>query len=173
QYFNGEISWDEFACLDAREYAGHHQDIIVHAAQKLSYINGIEETFRTLRGRGVEIAFVSSTLYQFAAWLAERFKVRHCYANPLGTDEKGILNGKIDLKVKAHSKDMVMRRLKKKLGLDTRQVAAVGDSLLDFSMFKEAGTSICVAHAPDQVKQKVDHVLPSDDLTTLCAIITG
>lgn len=163
-YLQSGITWEEFARLDVWEYRGHHVNVIIQAAEKLQFIDGIEETFSTLKSRGVATAFVSSTLYPFANWLSHKYGIDHCHANPIGVDEAGRITGKIELKVVAPDKHLVMQELKQKLGVKKEEVLSVGDSHLDFSMFDESGLCFCPPHASAKVKKRVDQVLPCNDL---------
>ena len=68
------------------------------------------------------------------------------------------------------SKGKMLKRLKGLLGLDSKQVAAIGDGANDISMFKEAGT--CVAFCANAVlKAAATHIIDIKDLTELKKIL--
>lgn len=172
RFQRGEIDFNEFARADAREYAGSPAEIITEAAAALSYAPGMEQTFVGLRERGIATAFVSSTIGQFADWLAEKLEVHHAYANPMMVGPDGLLTGEIELAVPCHHKHHAMRELREKMGIAKDEVLAVGDSVLDFTMFEEAGKSCCVAHAPEEVRSVVTHRLPDDSLLGVLDLAT-
>ena len=162
-----EITFNQFMELDVGEFAGNHENIIYQAIKKLKFIDGIKETIREIKNKGAKTAIVSGTMGQFATYLKDKHGFDFCYANPVETDKNGILTGKIDIKVPPMQKDITMCKLKNNLGIKKEDVLAVGDYELDFKMFDEAGTSVCVEHAPESVKKRVDFILPDKDLRHL------
>lgn len=168
-----EITFNQFMELDVGEFAGNHEKIIFQAIEKLEFIGGIEETIKEIKNNGIKTAIVSGTMGQFATYLKDKHGFDFCYANPVETDEKGFLTGKIDIKVPPMEKDITMRELIKNLDIKKEEVLAVGDSEMDFKMFDEAGTSVCVEHAPESVKKRVDFVLPGRDLRHLLPYISS
>jgi len=172
RFLDGEIDYNEFARADAREFAGNPESVIIEAAEQLDYAPGMDETFEKLRELGITAALVSSSIQQFADWLGSRLVVEQVHANPMLIDSGKMLTGEIRLDVPCYHKAHVMRMLRKELGISKDEVLAVGDSVLDFTMFEEAGISCCVAHAPDEVKSMVTHCLPDDSLLSVLDLIT-
>jgi HAD superfamily PSPase-like hydrolase len=173
RFLRGEIDYNEFARADAYEFRGNPPDIIIGAAEKLDYAPGMEETFAEIHRRGFTTALVSSSIQQFADWLGEKLGVPHVYANPMVVGQDGLLTGAIELAVPVNHKRHIMRELREELGVSRDEVFAVGDSVLDFTMFEEAGRSCCVAHAPDEVKAVVTHCLPGDSLLGVLDLLEG
>lgn len=171
QYQKGRINWEEFTRLDAWQYRGPHESVVVEAAKKLKYVKGLKELMAHLKGQGIKTAFISATLYQFARWLADKHEVDYCYANPLLTDKKGHLTGGIEIKVFATGKHLAMKELQRISGIKKKNILAVGDSALDLSMFREAGLCACPSHAPQEVKKRAHHVLKGNDLSSLEELI--
>lgn len=64
------------------------------------------------------------------------------------------------------NKGKLMRKFLDFLPLEERKTYAFGDSENDFEMLQEADVSVCMEHAPEQVKKKADKVYP-DILTAL------
>ncbi len=173
RFQRGEIEYNEFARADAHEYRGNPPSIITDAAAMLSYAPGMHETFAELHSRAIATALVSSTILQFASWLAAKLDSPHVFANPLLVGPDGLLTGEIELSVPCNHKHHAMRALREKLGMSKDEVLAVGDSALDFTMFEEAGTSCCVAHAPDEVKSAVTCCLTGDSLLGVLELVGG
>ena len=172
RFQRGEIDYNEFARADAWEYRGNPPEIITEAAAALSYVRDMEKTFSELHGRDIMTALVSSTIGQFAEWLAQRLGVRHFYANPMLVGADGLLTGEIELAVPCHHKHHAMRELRERLGVSKDEILAVGDSVLDFTMFEEAGKTCCVPHAPDEVSSAVTCCLPDDSLLGVLDLVT-
>lgn len=61
------------------------------------------------------------------------------------------------------SKGKALSALAQHLHLDRSQIACIGDSENDLSMFEAAGTRFAVGNAIDALKQQADHVLPDRD----------
>ena len=171
RFVRGEIDYDEFARADAREFKGSPAGIVGAAAERLAYAPGTARVFRELRRRSIATALVSSSIGQFADWLSVRFDVPHVYANPLLVGPDGLLTGEIELAVPGNGKQRAMRALRRKIGVSREDVLAVGDSVLDLSMFEEAGRSCCVAHAPDAVKAAATWCLPDDSLLGVLELV--
>ena len=66
----------------------------------------------------------------------------------------------VDKKV---NKGYALKFIAKKLGIDTRDFAVIGDSENDIEMFKVAGFGIAVANANEKLKIIADLVTPSSD----------
>jgi HAD superfamily phosphoserine phosphatase-like hydrolase len=164
RFRRGEIDYNEFARADAREYAGNPPTLVIRAASELAYAPGLRETFAELHDRGIVTALVSCSIKQFADWLALKYDIPHIYANPLIVGPDNLLTGEIKLAVPVNHKRHVMLELRESLGVAREEVLAIGDSVMDATMFEEAGRTCCVAHAPDEVRSMVDFCLPSDSL---------
>ncbi|HSB08214.1 MAG TPA: HAD family hydrolase [Blastocatellia bacterium] len=69
------------------------------------------------------------------------------------------------LDVTAHGihKGTVVKRLAELLGIPTEQVAVIGDGPNDIEMFKQAGVSIAMGQAVDEVKESAIHSTTSND----------
>ena len=61
------------------------------------------------------------------------------------------------------SKGNALKILSKHLNIPIKNTIAIGNDKNDISMFKEAGLSVAVANASDDIKSKVDHVTLSND----------
>lgn len=59
------------------------------------------------------------------------------------------------------SKGQALRELTDYLNIDPNQVMAIGDSFNDLPIFKEAGFTVAMGHAPAELKQQADWVAPS------------
>lgn len=67
------------------------------------------------------------------------------------------------------SKGKALSALAQHLHLDRSQIACIGDSENDLSMFEAAGTRFAVGNAIDALKQQADHVLPDRDHDPIAA----
>ena len=67
--------------------------------------------------------------------------------------------GFIELGSVGATKGSGLERLAAMLGIDRKDVTAIGDNTLDLDMIEWAGTGVCVANGSDSVKQKADLVI--------------
>ena len=68
-------------------------------------------------------------------------------------------------------KGAAARALASMLGIEPRQMAAVGDSYNDLPMLRAAGLAIAMADAPEELKAVADHVCPSVEQDGLAVAI--
>jgi Cof subfamily protein (haloacid dehalogenase superfamily) len=69
----------------------------------------------------------------------------------------------LDLTHRDATKGLAVRTLGRMIGVSLDEVAAIGDSDNDMSMFQESALSIAMGNAPAEVKAVVDWVAPSND----------
>ena len=67
--------------------------------------------------------------------------------------------GFIELGSKSATKGCALERLSAMLGIDRKDVTAIGDNTLDLDMIEWAGTGVCVANGNDLVKEKADLII--------------
>lgn len=118
---------------------------------------GVDAGFTLLRDHGFKIAIVSLT-WEFAVeWFAERLGADHS----VGT---GLSSGGVITHFWPQDKALWLTRLAAKLGVDTKDVAAVGDSSGDIPMLLSVGHRYWVGQTtPPQLNGKVIHE-PAGDM---------
>jgi HAD superfamily phosphoserine phosphatase-like hydrolase len=137
QFLAQEIDFDEFSRRDARSWQGRGVDYLRRAQSKVQIMAGFPELMQELHKRNITTAIISSTVGQFAEYLADLYKIDHCFANPLGI-KNNILDGTIDLRVQGEAKGVFAENLAKKLQLSPAEIAVAGDSRFDLPMFEYA-----------------------------------
>ncbi|GBR76980.1 phosphoserine phosphatase [Candidatus Termititenax persephonae] len=137
QFLAQEINFDEFSRRDARSWQGRGIDYLHRAQGKVQIMAGFPELLRELHKRNIATAIISSTVGQFAEYLAQIYGIDYCHANPLGL-KNNVLDGTIDLRVKGEAKGAFAENLAKKLRLTKTEIAAAGDSRFDLPMFAHA-----------------------------------
>ncbi|HHF56509.1 MAG TPA: HAD family hydrolase [Thermoplasmatales archaeon] len=121
--------------------------------RKIPLNKNAEYVVKELKKMGMKIAIVTDS-YQIAALdLKERLGIDYVFSNELVVED-GHITGEITLnnkmltkkfeECKIHSicKKEVLQKLCKQLGIETKEVIAVGDSGVDICMLKEAGLGI-------------------------------
>ncbi|MDR2430686.1 MAG: HAD family phosphatase [Candidatus Margulisbacteria bacterium] len=145
QFLADEINFDEFSRRDALSWTGKSAELLRRAQARIKITPGFPELMDRLRARNTATAIISSTIGQFAAHLAQKYKIDYCFANPLGL-KNGILDGTIDLRVKGEAKGRILAALAQKLNLDKSEIAVAGDSRFDLPMFKHAEHSFIIGN---------------------------
>ena len=69
----------------------------------------------------------------------------------------------LDVTPQQASKGQALHTLGAMLGIPSIQIAAVGDSENDLSIFREAGLSIAMRNAPADIRAEADWIAPSND----------
>ena len=145
QFLAGEIDFDEFARNDAKSWANKHIKHLDQARNKVKITSGFSELMQKLHTEQITTAIISSTVGQFAEYLAKSYGINYCFANPLGVKDN-ILDGTIDLQVKGEDKSQILAELAKELHLSKSEIAVAGDSRFDIPMFKHAEHTFIIAN---------------------------
>jgi len=145
QFLAGEIDFDEFARRDAKSWGGCNISYLQKAQAKVKITAGFPELMQKLQENNVKTAIISSTVGQFAEYLAQTYGIDYCFANPLGV-QNDILDGTIDLQVSGEGKGRILAGLAEKLGLHKEEIAVAGDSRFDLPMFEHAEHTFIIAN---------------------------
>ena len=133
------------------------------------WIDGMQETFRTLRAAGVSL-LLGTVTWRF---VAEILRERYGFAAASGTEMQvtnGVLSGRVTRYFDAHDKVRFVEEWCARNGYTMSQVAAVGDSRSDVPLFERAGMSIALNATPD-ARAVATHVLDTDNLCDVLALI--
>lgn len=143
---------------------------IEQIAHSLPFIKGAEQIIKYLKEKGILVAVFSGGFHIATDHAQSVLGFDINFANELHS-KNGVLSGEVGGEMMfGDSKGKMLKRLKGLLGLDSKQVAAIGDGANDISMFKEAGT--CVAFCANAVlKAAATHIIDIKDLTELKKIL--
>ena len=155
----GEIDWPE----SLRRRVAALQGLDVGALgrvyeERLRFNPGAEALIAAARKAGLKTLLVSGGFTYFTDRVRDRLQLDFAYSNVLderGSKLAGTVSGPL---VDAAGKAAHVARLKRELGIETRQVIALGDGANDLPMLAEAGTSIAY-HAKPVVKEKAAYAL--------------
>ncbi|HEX2065544.1 MAG TPA: HAD-IB family phosphatase [Candidatus Thermoplasmatota archaeon] len=133
---------------------------------------GAEATVRALRDAGVETAIVSGGVDVMAEEVARRLGIRHVAANGFVYDAEGHITGEGVVRTPLNDKALPVVRFAKELGVPLRNVACIGNSLPDVSMFEVAGRSIAFHPEDDYTRRHATWTIeegPLDQVVPLLA----
>lgn len=176
-YLRGEFDDREFIRRDVRlwiEKEGRvHISRVRRVLDGVPLVRGAREAAWELRRRGVRTAIVSAGLETLTGRIARECGIDINLSNSLVTDSHGYLTGEGVVRVPLRSKGVVVRALMAGLGLRRDQCAAVGDRVLDSSMFDEVGLRIAFNPADDEVARRADVVIHRKDLREVLRYTLG
>jgi len=131
----GEVDYDTFARLDVAAWRGAPAALLEAAARDVRLMPGAAALLARLRRRGVAAAVLSNGLLCVAERFRREFGVAHVFANR-AVARDGVLTGELDLLVPYAAKGRVLADLAKRLGLERRHIAAVGDGPQDVALWR-------------------------------------
>jgi phosphoserine phosphatase len=132
KYKRGEISYKEWAETDARYWAGLPLSKLARVIDRIPYLDGVREVFRTLQKRSVKTAIISAGLSLLADKAARELGADFALSNELVTND-GRLTGEIIVKVAVNEKRQIVEQIAVQLGVPLDEVALVGDRAFDLS----------------------------------------
>jgi phosphoserine phosphatase len=166
EFKRGRFGYNAFIRKDIACWKGLPVSRVVSAIIKVKYAPRLKETIRALKKSGVRTALVSSSLEIFARHVSKKFGIDHVHANVLEV-RNGKLTGRITLKVPGKAKGRLVRELKRRLGLKKGEVLAIGDSVYDLPMFKEAGVCVTFKDAALRVKKHAHQIIAKSRLDSI------
>ncbi len=165
----GKISSRAIADASAASYAGRTMSEIKSVLAAASWIDGIEETLRTLAQTGSHVLLATIT-WRFAAELLQE---RHGFAAVSGTDlhvADGVVAGNVSRYFDEHDKLQFVEEWCAERGICLADVAAVGDSRSDLPLFRRAGRSVALNATPD-ARRAASCVIDTADLRDVLPLL--
>ncbi len=162
-YFDGQITYDEWAVLDAALWKGQPLAQVLEAVERSQLTPGAEETLQILREHGVHTAVLSGGLDVLADHVARRLGIEYVLTNHLGHRD-GVLTGEVDVQVGWDGKVDGLRRICEHFGTALTETAFVGDGLNDVPVFSVAGLAIAFRPRDEQVARAAHVVIRQQDL---------
>jgi phosphoserine phosphatase len=155
----GEIDWPESLRRRVAALEGLDETALGRVYdERLRFNPGAEKLIAAARRCGVKTLLVSGGFTYFTDRVRHKLKLDYAYSNVL-VGENGKLTGKVTGPlVDASGKAAHLTRIAGELGIERRQIMAIGDGANDLPMLSEAGTSIAY-HAKPVVKAKADYAL--------------
>lgn len=166
-YEQGLIDYREWAILDAMAWKGVTEKKLKEIISKVNYVKGVRETFETLKRNGFKIAIISAGLTLITDRIREELGVDYALSNEL-VFKNGKLTGEVKVSVEYPGKEKAFKRLVKKLGLNTCNCIAVGDTNAD--LYKCC--KLKIAFNPKE-EVEADVVIQGDDLREILKYVLG
>jgi len=163
RFFEGQITYEQWARLDAALWAGVPLNALEPVLSSIRYMRGAEEVVSTLRRREIKVGTISAGLSVLADRATRDLRLDFSVANEL-VIKNGRLTGAIIVKVGFENKGDILRGLLQVLGLERFECAAVGDDLPDLGLFRESQLAIAFNPRHAEVERAAHVVVHGEDL---------
>ena len=159
----GEISYEEWAELDAALWRGYSREKIVEALALNPLRAGARELVNWFNSRSIPCVGISSGLAIFNEVTAEELSIEEVISNELKF-EGNICNGKIAIQVNEGNKGQVMDKIVRHYNSTEEQVVAFGDGTADIPLLIKAGLGVAICPAHESVGFSADHVVGEEPI---------
>ena len=163
QFFQGTITYENWARLDASLWKGEKLERIKLIVGSMPYTNGAQHVIATLRKHGFRVILLSAGLSPVIERIEKEIAVDASLANELKI-KNGLLTGDVKTNVSFGNKNIVLARMLKKFNLGMEECSAVGDDETMIPLFEEVTLSIAFNPRSSTVEEQADIVIKSDDL---------
>lgn len=167
RYLQGAMGYKEFMRSDISLWRKVHIKQIEKIFNEVPIMKTAPAVLKELKRSGYVTAIISSGISILAERVKKKLNIDYCYSNRLLVDEQGWLTGEGQGTVELLSKNKILRRLMKKVGVGKKQCFVIGDSQFDLPLFKEAGFSIAFNIKDEVIKLAADLVIDGKDLTKI------
>ncbi len=159
----GEISYEEWARLDAACWRGHKIVNIVAALDTNPYRDGARELIGWFRSISVPCVGISSGLSVFNEITARELGIEKIISNELHF-EGDKCNGGISIYVHERNKGKIMGEVLERYAVSEEQVVAFGDGRADIPMLRKAGLGFAIFPSNEDVRSSADYVVGSEPI---------
>jgi phosphoserine phosphatase len=159
----GEISYDEWAELDAALWRGYSREKIVEALALNPLRAGARKLVDWFNSRSIPCVGISSGLAIFNELTAEELKIKEIVSNELKF-EGNICNGKIAIQVNEENKGQVMDNILRRYNTAAEQVVAFGDGTADIPLLTKAGLGVAICPDHESVRFSADHIVGEEPI---------
>jgi len=159
----GEISYAEWAELDAALWRGYSREKIVEALELNPLRVGARKLVDWFNSRSIPCVGISSGLAIFNEVTAEELNIKEIISNDLQF-EGNICNGKITIQVNEENKGQVMDKILQRYSTAEEQVVAFGDGTADIPVLTKAGLGVAICPSNELVGCSAVHVVREEPI---------
>ena len=170
RFFSNEITYEEWARLDAALWQHQPASRITAAVSQMPYVAGAKETLAALKQNNIKTYLLSAGLTHAAARIQRETGVDGYTANHL-VAKGGILTGEVEVNVSFHNKDKNLSLILQKFNLTTDECAAVGDDLTLVPLFKKVALAIAFNTVDEAITKYADVAINGTDLRAILPYI--
>lgn len=161
QFRRGEISYEEFARLDAGHWAGLSLDRLQQITAEVNFLPGVPECLGRMKEElGLRLVVISSGLTVMTDRARLELGVDQVFANRLVIRD-GLITGQVDVVVPIGGKGRVLQLIQERFRVQPEETLAVGDSRDDLDLFDRAGLTVAVNPRHEELAERADLVCDS------------
>ncbi len=169
QAMQGELDFETSIKQRVKLLEGASIKDIEALAEKMPLMAGAEETIKSLKENGFDVAIISGSFDVIANTIKEKLNVDNIFTNSLGEDN-GVLTGEVFGPLVTGSKLDVLSKFIDEAGYTLEECIAVGDGANDISMIESAEYGIAF-NAKPALKQTADIIVETRNLTDVLDVI--
>lgn len=173
RYMKGEIDFQEFMRSDIALWNGASINKIFEILNKVTIVDGAQETMQILHAVGIRLAIVSSGISILADRIGHILMINRVYANRLIADNNGRLTGEAETVVPLLEKHIVIKKILEEEKVSSRECAIIGDNVFDIPHFSDIGLSIAFNSKSEESKVKADVSIEGGDLRNIIPWLTS
>lgn len=166
QYFAGEITYQEWADLDAGLWTGQSVERVMEIVRATKLVNGAKETVDVLRKNDIRTAILSGGLDLMANDIAQRVGIEYVLTNKL-IHKNGLLTGEVDVLVGWGEKVEEIKHITSHFGIPLERTAFVGDGKNDMSVFSVVALAIAFNPEHEEVAGAAKVTVREEDLRSI------
>ncbi|TFF94744.1 HAD family hydrolase [Candidatus Thorarchaeota archaeon] len=170
QFFAGEITYQEWADLDAGLWSERSVDEIMAVVHATELVPGAAETVEELKNRGLEVAILSGGLNFLADDIARRVNIDYVLTNELEAKD-GVLTGRVRVRVGWGEKVEEIKEILRHFDTEFERTVFVGDGKNDISVLKKVGLAIAFRPESVEVERSAHVVVHEEDLRAILSHI--
>lgn len=169
QAMQGELDFETSIKQRVKLLEGASIKDIEALAEKMPLMAGTEETIKSLKENGFDVAIISGSFDVIANTIKDKLNVDNIFTNSLGEDN-GVLTGEVFGPLVTGSKLDVLSKFLDEAGYTLEECVAVGDGANDISMIESAEYGIAF-NAKPALKQTADIIVETRNLTDVLDVI--
>lgn len=170
EFFRNQITYDEWAKLDAALWKNQPLTRITEIISQMPYTEGAKETLATLKEKGIKTYLLSAGLTQVAQRIQEEIGINGYAANMLIVKD-GFLRGEVEVNVSFHDKDKHLPPILQKFNVTPNECAAVGDDPTLIPLFKKVALAIAFNPSSKTVERNAHITIKDKDLRKILPYI--
>jgi len=165
-----EISYEQWARLDALLWRGRSRGNIVAALESNPFRDGARELVGWFTSRSIPCVGISTGLSVFNDLTAHELGMEEIICNELHF-EGDICSGEVSVRVGEDTKTQVMDQVLHRYDIDAKDVAAFGDGAADIPLLTRARLGVAICPANDRVRACVEHVVETEPIDTAITLV--
>jgi phosphoserine phosphatase len=175
-YMRGDIDGVEFMRRDIALWKAKDPEVTLRKVEKIldeiPPMKGLDELATALKEGDCKAIIISGGLDLLVDKIAKRIGAFRAYSNGLAADRSGRLTGDGILRVEPKDKSGPLLEAMRTLKLKRDQVAAVGDTASDITMFDDCCFGVAFNPHDEVIRKKAHKVVGEKDLRRLIKLLS-